>query len=281
MKKRLILDEKKFVEEQLLVNGLSDYLYLGDIKLLIKYWRYLGVIDKKDLKLLLENYLRKFTPYFESLNTVHWQTQNLIYKIIGETKSQKLRIPVPVPVTENELAFCHSAKNNRLEKILFSMLVLSKYLQLTKPKQKTKKEWIPDPDKIYDQPFYRRCYISKNFILKYAGTKEKRSENLFFELKLKDLITSGMGYCKYEGSKSWIELKIDTFDDSPVKLIVDDIENLEKFYPFFCEDCDSIIEKTGSRKKVCGECRKLRERERVKLAMRKRRNSAVLANVTQ
>jgi len=84
-----------------LVNGLTDYLYLGDIKLLIKYWRYLGVNDKKDLLLLLSNYLKKFYPYFESLKTIHYQTQILIYKIIGETKSQKLRIPVPVPITEN------------------------------------------------------------------------------------------------------------------------------------------------------------------------------------
>ena len=132
MKKRLILNEKKFVEEQLLVNGLTDYLYLGDIKLLIKYWRYHGVTDKEDLKLLLENYLRKFSPFFESLLLVNQDRQKLIYKIIGETKNQKLRIPVPVPVTENELTFCHSAKNHRLEKILFSALVLSKYLQLTK-----------------------------------------------------------------------------------------------------------------------------------------------------
>jgi hypothetical protein len=161
------------------------------------------------------------------------------------------------------------------------MIVLSKYSQLTKSKQKTKKEWIPDPDKTYDEPFYRRCYISDNFILKYAGTKEKRTENLFYELSKKKLVKTDFGYCRWNGSKIWKELKIDNFDNSPIKLIVDDIENLSSFYPFFCEDCNSIIEKTGSRKKVCGECRKIRERERVKLAMRKRRIQSVLANVTR
>jgi hypothetical protein len=101
-------------------------------------------------------------------------------------------------------------------------------------------------------------------------------------LRLLGLTESKSGYSKYDNAgQVWIELKIDNFDNSPVKLVVDDIENLSSFYPFFCEDCNSIIEKTGSRKKVCGDCRKIRERERVKLAMRKRRIQGVLANVTQ
>jgi len=261
MKKRLILDEKKFVEEQLLINGLSDYIYLGDIKILIKYWRYLGVNDKKDLLFLLSNYLKKFYPNeFESINKLFPVVEDLIYKIISETKSQKLRVPVSVPVTENELNFCRKAKNYNEEKLLFTMLVLSKYYELTSPVKRN--SFIPEDEKIY----FRRCYLEDSQILKFS---KNRDYGIFRQLIIKNLIN------RIDERKTWFELKIDYFDNSPIKFYVKDIANFLDYYPVLCEDCGREIQKTGSRKIICSDCRVVRERKRSKLAMQIKRNSLV------
>jgi len=54
-------------------------------------------------------------------------------------------------------------------------------------------------------------------------------------------------------------------------LIVDNLDNIIDYFPFYCEKCGKNIERTGRRHKYCEECWKNIHREIDKNAKRQKR----------
>jgi hypothetical protein len=149
---------------------------------------------------------------------------------MGKSKRNKLRIPVNILITKNEIEIIKGLKNYRYEKILFTMLVLAKYFKFTNTSVEKKKSHSENINKYF---------LNKKFnsILKYAHTSQKKNENIKHYLIENKLIEQ-----TYNG-KAFKILFTDMNDCSEEVICITDIDNLIDFYPPYCEDCGKILEK--------------------------------------
>lgn len=241
-----IFDEKSYAEK-MLTDGFLGSKMGSDLLILAKYYFYLGELYEtvwKNLSIFCSRFLKEYDEdlYAEKIDG-----------IVKTANRLNLRIPVNVPITEKEIQSIKEIKNYKLEKVLFTMLVLAKYYKLTNPSKKNASS------KYY--------YVNNSFneILKYAHTTQKGNEVVH------KLYVLG----KIDRSKiidSYIIKFTDNEDTSDIEILVTNMENIISFYPFYCSKCGKDIIRTGRSQKMCNDCWKEQQRENSKISMRKKRS---------
>jgi hypothetical protein len=226
-----IFNEKEYAEE-LLKHGFTKFMSGQDLYVLGIYYKNLGLnIDE------IKNNLIEFCYKF-NINFNYIIYSSFIESVLNKCKKYDLRKLVNIPVTEKELETIRNIKNYRYEKILFTLLVLSKYYVLTK-KKIVKKNIGKSPEYFVNNKI--------NEINKLAHTSVKREENpyhLFYENKL--IIPNLRGGIKINFVNN----------ESDTKIIVEDMNNIPSFYKPLCEDCGKVIEVKSKYHNKCADCYK-------------------------
>lgn len=242
-----ILDELSYAKK-LLKSGLTRFMSGKDIRILIKYYRYIG-IDEDNLYEEIVKYLNKF--YDDYPEPIY---QNFLNTIIRTSKKYNLIISEPIPFRKNELEKIRTLKNYKLERLLFTMLILGKYDFITK-------------NKIDEYNNYT-LNLKDSTVLRLAKISKKKDEDLF-----RELILSGLVQHKDRGD--FDVLLFDRDDDSDILFYVEDINNIWTYYKPYCEVCGVEIEKRNNRHSMCDDCWKKRKKEHTKEAMRKIRQNVI------
>ena len=241
----IILDEYSYAKK-LSQNGLSSFMSGRDIRILIKYFRLQG-IEEGDLYDEIVKYLNKYEKDFDELSH-----QKFLLDIIKTSKNSILKKFDSVIITENEFNKIRSLKNYRLEKILFTMLFLSKfYFQTGKNYSKE----IKNKYTLKMTPYQ---------ILNFAKIDPRIREFLFYELFEKGVVDSDFGK-----DDAYYILDFYKNDDSPPKLIIESIVDFADYYKPCCEICGVEIEKTGRNHRMCDDCWNKQKKELWKKNSRK------------
>ena len=221
-----ILDELSYAKK-LLKSGLTRFMSGKDIRILIKYYRYIG-INEDNLYEEIVKYLNKlYDDYPEPIY------QNFLNTIIRTSKKYNLIVSEPIPFRKNELEKIRTLKNYKLERLLFTMLILGKHDFITK-------------NKINEYNNYT-LNLKDSTILRFAKISKKKDEDLFHELILSGLI-------QHKDRGDFDVLLFDRDDNSDILFYVEDINNIWTYYKPYCEICGIKIEKTGKTQKMCKEC---------------------------
>lgn len=234
----MIFDEKKYALN-LLKNGFSStYINFNDLCILAKYFKYIGK-NRTQIRKNLQDFCIKFgQEYSEVL------FRDRIEGAIKQSQKYGLRIPIDVNITENELEIIKNIGDYKRQKILFVMLVVAKYFKYTDARSQDKRKKVND-----------NFYVNENFndILELANVNIQRLErrDIFYDLYQSKLIYMDMN------RRNDIYYKINFIDDdSDIVIIVNDIENIIKFYPVYCEKCGKVIENKSKRHNYCENCYK-------------------------
>jgi hypothetical protein len=245
--------------EWLLEHGFRRGFLKSEIGLIAKYYRYIG-LEENEISNKTFEFCKKFAlGYNEILD------DPVVEQQIQKSKKYKLRVPIDINITENELKIIKELHNYRYEKVLFTMLVVAKYEKLTNEKNESKEYYInKKPLEIY----------------RLSHTSKKKNENIINILYKKDLIDDKSNIIKYNDNNIKFLLKFTTTEDiSKNVILITDINNIIKFYPPYCEVCGKDIEKNSNSHKLCKDCYKKKEHDRLLETMRKKRG--YYANVTQ
>lgn len=226
----IIFDELTYAK-QLLVKGFKKYVNTNDLTILTQYFRQNGITDELELEKNIIAVCKKHDSEFNEV--LHAKK---IDSAIRRSRNRILRIPVEIPITENELKTIRNLKNYRYEKILFTMLVIGKYLKLTKPGKNK------DSEKYF-------VNMEQNSIFELARTAQKRGENILYELGQLNLIDMNLKFGSY------LILFTDINDKSDVKIVVTDVNRIIDFYSATCESCGIEINRNlKHNKKYCKNC---------------------------
>jgi predicted Zn-ribbon and HTH transcriptional regulator len=225
----IIFNELEYAEK-LFEKGFSRFMSKRDLFILAKYFRHMGENDCEIEKSLID-FCTKFEPEFSEIIFA-----KKIENVIKESKDRKLRIPVDVPITSNELDIIKSIKNYRYEKVLFTMLVLGKYYKLTNTSNlisKSKQYYIKD----YPQEIFKLAHVS-----------QKNDENIMHILYKLGLINNN------KVSDSYYLMFTTTEDNSNIEIIITNINKILDFYPPYCEDCGAILKNKSKMHSKCLTC---------------------------
>jgi hypothetical protein len=229
----LILDEQKRALH-LLEFGFNGVLTYQDIKILAKYFRYIGLKPKKIKENIVDFYKKFDTTYNDVL------FGDKIDTAIKKSEKEIFRIPTPVIITKKEMENIASVKNFRYEKVLFVMLVLSRYYRI-----------------IYNKS-YDDYYLNENFptILSLAKVYTGKRDKDEIRKKLQDL--KMIEFVELRGKITGFtkdNFKLFYFDEnSDQGVIVDNIENIVDFYPSRCRICGNFFEKKIHNQEMCNNC---------------------------
>ena len=247
-----IFNELEYAES-LLEYGPKKSIKNNDLYILGRYYSYMGY-DLKEIRNGVESFLKKYnTGYNEVLFS------NQLDKIVKDSVKIPLRIPKPVYITKNEINKIRSVHNYKMEKILFVLLVVSRYYKLMRDKE------------------YNGYYVNQTFssILSLAHVYAKKSDKEIMQHVLRDLgfirPIEPDGIHKSNG-KDNLQLLYDD-ENSEKTIYITDMNKIIEFYPFFCSVCGKITEKKSNRQKMCDECFYKNRREYENERMRKSRNS--------
>ena len=231
-----ILDELSYAKK-LINNGLTRFMSGKDVRVLIKYFRHIGIEENKIYDEMI-SFLKEKEPNFSEL-----VYQDMILRTIKNTKKTGLRLPEDIPITKNEFEKIKNINNYREEKVMFTILVLVKYFRITNPKKVVYNE--------EEDGNVNHYYLNMTLptILKYAKTSKKKDENIFYSLTQKGLI-----YRYYQVEDCWYKIFFDKNDDSETVIIVTDMNDIPGFYPFYCSECGKIIDKKGRNHRMCDNC---------------------------
>ena len=235
----IILDEFSYAKN-IFNNGLSSFMNGKDIRLLIMYFRNIGV-EESEIYNKINNWLLERQ---ENYNEILYQ--EFLLNIIKTSKKSKIKKFQNIVVTENEFNIIRNIKNYRLEKILFIMLVLSKYYFII--------------GKNFDEnnTNYYTLKTTPYHILKFAKTNEKNKEWIFNQLLEKNIINTNFG-----NDGAYYIVNINKNDNSDPKIIIENFNNFIDYYKPYCEICGIEIEKTGKNKKMCEKCFKEKRKKEI------------------
>jgi hypothetical protein len=225
-----------------------------DLSILAKYFKHIGK-NKTQIRKSLLDFCEKFTPNFNEI-----LSRNKIDSAIKDSEEYGLRFPIDIAVTNTELDIIKNYGDYKRQKILFVMLVIAKYFKYNDTKL------VPLDKTKYNNEFY----VNDTFIniLKIAKVNVSRIERMYI---LNDLQQSKLIATKK--TKRSVSFKINfVCESSDSAIIVNDMNNIIEFYPFYCEKCGKILEKTGRRQKYCKECYKKEDRKTSNDRHKMRRN---------
>lgn len=229
----IIFCEKKHAE-WMLENGFHNFMSSQDLSILARYLKHIGK-NKSQIKTDLIDFCKRYNPEFNEIiydKKLRW--------VINTCDKYKLRIAMNIVVTEKELETIKIIKNYKLEKILFVMLVVSKYFKHNRIRI--------DQSKLKNNENF---YVNAKFtdILKQArvNVSKKERNSLLFELNQTNLIESTLNGA----------YKINFVDESSgSKILIDDIDKIIDYFPIFCIKCGKKMEKRARKHDMCEDCYK-------------------------
>lgn len=226
-----IFDELSYANK-LLSQGPKHSMYYFDLRIVAKYYRYLGK-NENQIRDALEEYCLKFEPYFNSV-----QNSEDLDRAVKATKNNIIRTPKDVPITQKELQIIQESENYKYRKILFTMLVMAKYYKMTDTRIKKK-------DKESQIYYYLNCSFLT--IIRNAHVYLNKKDREFAKGELAQL-----GYI--EGTRYGFKILFTTVPDNlDVGVVITDMNNITKFLPWYCKQCGKKIEKRYKHE-MCSEC---------------------------
>ena len=250
----MIFDELEFAT-RLLKTGFSRYKSISDLFILAKYYRHLGM-NKKEVEKELLNFCYRFNPEFNVV-TDGWRIDNAV----NNSQKYKLRQPIDINVTQQELATIEQIDNYKYQKILFVMLVCSKNERYNGTKIKPKKNKSTDF-------FVNSSFIDILKIAKVNINKQER-DSILHDLNVLELVEAtyyGSFKVKYVNECSEVMLTIQSNGG-----MVEEYKKMKKKIKY-CVDCQKPFEPNSNRQERCEDCAKKREREKTREYVRNYRN---------
>lgn len=229
---KILFDEISFAENTL-KSGFTKYMSTNTLKILAKYYFYLGG-NAETVKTDLQNFCKRFD---ENYNETLWEEK--ILNAIKYAKKEKIKIPLTVYITKSEIEKIKTIKDYKYEKVLFCLLVYSKY---------NKQNYEKNHNKVVENYF---ANITTPEILKIAKVfltrKEQDEMNRYFQLNhfLSYNITPEEGgyVIHYADENSDVEIEINEFID------------IVKYYPPYCDHCGKPLDgKVKANKKMHKKC---------------------------
>jgi hypothetical protein len=222
--------------EWLLEHGFRRGFNKSEILLIAKYYRYIG-LEENEISNKTFEFCKKFALGYNSI-----LDDPVIEQQIKKSKQYKIRIPIDINITENELKIIKELHNYRHEKFLFTMLVLAKYEKLTN---------VSNKDILKENYYVNQKPIT---IYRLSHTSKKKNEDIKHILYKKGLIEDCSDIMKNDNNINFL-LKFTTMNDSSKNIItITNIDDIIQFYPFYCEVCGKNIDKNSNSHKLCKEC---------------------------
>lgn len=237
--------------KKLLSSGDIDFITFHQLFLLAKYFKHIGKNNSQTKKSLIE-FSKKHNKDFNEI-----LARNAIENAIKKSQKYTLRDCKGVIVTEAEMENIRKAEGYKKQKTLFTMLVLAKFFKHNDNRV------APKPSK-YDSGYFSNATLINIFALAKINVSKKERNTMQYELE-RD------GFIRTVRSNSFEIFFAD--ENSKEYLLVDDLDNLIAFYPFYCEKCGKQVEKKAKRHNMCEECYVEYRRTTIKESTRKYRQS--------
>lgn len=254
----MIFNELEFVERMLQKGFLLDK-YLFELKKLAAYYNKHEGLEADDIKTKLKAFCGEHLPQYNEVRHL-----DLILKAAryGAGKKNTLVVIPPVCVTEKELETIRTLQDIQLERVAFTLLVLSK-VNKHKPKKESKaRNAIYDKNgniissKHKEDSYYVTSTNELFTHAKFKGNKSNR-ESLLAELKQKDLIElTAFGTIKVKfvdaGTATPPILTLTHFDDFVLEY--DRLTGHRRID--YCKSCRKPMVKVSNRQEYCTACQK-------------------------
>jgi len=246
----VIWNQKKYVEDVLLKNGINTNRISKDIYIISKYYLNQGKLDNEIL-IILRNMVNQVLPDGSLQKNI-----NFIFNKVKELPSYSLDNEI-MYITKNEInTILNFTDKIKEQKLIFTMLVIYKFMGCD---------------------FYNFIFSD---IFKYAKVKRNNEllENIIHRMVVKGLIT------KYEDNTKKELLRKLNFtelnNESEVEITITNFENFILYFDNYCfktkigncQNCNIKIQIKSNRQKFCDECWKEINREQIRLRVQKHRN---------
>ena len=229
----IVLNEKQWIEDAIqnasLGNKPSETLGR-----LARYYRELGY-KKNEIMKMLEEFMIRCDP---TINVIRWQL--VIENSIKYAQKGNLINIQPISITKKELDMIGELPGLLLQRLMFTLLCLSKYGNAVNPKNNS---WVNRDVRE---------------ILSLANVKVtvKRQSLLFNDLW-------NAGYIGFSNIIDNINVNVKIIDDSneEVAMQIDDFRNLGNQYMMHigdgymvCKHCGAVVKRNAPNQKYCKEC---------------------------
>jgi len=239
----VILDELSYAKK--ILENKTEYPKLKNVIILAKYFSYLGY-KPAQIKRELFEYCHRNDPYFNDV------VQGWKIKIgIREMRKYRIRVPISIPITEEEIKAIKSVKDRISQELLFVLLVMAKFLKYSNTK-------IKPSGKRTIGVFYVNETSRNLFKMIDSRTRKKERERIEHSLCLLGLINRNRKYPYIINFASEI---------SNVVFMVEDYSNIVLYwkrflgYPIIGCSCGKLFFKRTSRK-ICPDCWKKQRLEK-------------------
>lgn len=192
--------------------------------------------NKQEIKKELDSFMHKNYPRY---NPVDWFA--MIESVAEKADKYTLCECDGVTITENEINIIKSVEDKVLERLLFTLLCMAKFLNF---RNENNNDWV----NFDDSEIFKIANISISAFNK--------------GIKLNTLRELGLiEYAKRIDNLNIRVLYIDKSDDATNILLVDDFRSLGNEWRLYCgenyircNECGKLIRKTSKNKKYCTDC---------------------------
>lgn len=237
---RIVLNEKKIVDDALKYGVIDNKKPTTTIRLLIKHFYSQGK-DKNEVKSLIEDFMKK---NYEGFNIVKWNKKldSMVRK--NENQNYNLFIVKDVLISKNEIKTISNIQNYRLEKIAFVLLV---YAKIYNQMNNNDSNWVNSELK----DIFRDAKIAIN-LNSQAKMIHKLKELNLVDISIKvDCTNIKVLFADNDIKEEDILIKVNNFKNFIYEYCKLKNENIIN-----CVECGCLIKRTNSRKKYCKECAK-------------------------
>ena len=244
----LEFNEKKYAEN-MLQNGFIKNKILFELRILAKYFFYLGK-NRNDVRQNVVQFCEHYCPNFNEI-----KYRKLINDVCNYAKNNKLIKINSVLISNEELNKIKSLNDLKLEKLMFVMLVICKcYNEILNSNN----------NKVY-------ANLTDLFSLAKLNIRVSARQKMIKELIDKEFITMSLN-CNYTVKicdKHCTNIGIEINDFNNFVWIYEDYLGLIKIKD--CVVCGDRIKANSSNHRYCAKCKKEKNRETDRLKKRKKR----------
>lgn len=261
----LVLDELSYAKELIKNNDYGRYVRLKDLVLLAKYYAYEGLGTREIRKKLTELCLHVDKNFNEI--TQGWK----ISVALREMKKRKIRLPIPIPVTQREISTITSINDIQLEKILFVFLVYAKILKYNNTLIRPRKR-----PRILGS-FYVNEKLTNIFSVAGVYVKKKERTAMIHALYTRGFLdaTKYNGFVlKYVSENARTAFMVEDYTTIPLYYLRYRFSNVKN-----CDSCGKLFIGRSSKEITCHNCKQNKRREEWRIRQKKHRE--LNKNVTQ
>ena len=250
----IVLDEVRQAE-RIIREGEVGSKPASTLFLLGKYYRQKENLGQEQTFLKLNEFMQM---HYKNYNPALWE--DLMEDISKKAAKYPLREVGSIGITQSELDKISEIRDEKYQKLLFSMLCYAKLYNLISEKNNG---WVN---------------ASVPEIFRTARVAVKYKEDKF--LYLNDLEKAG--FLSFSAKNDNLNIRINFIDMDGASVIrIDDFRELGYAYLNFigngkyrkCQECQRLIRKTGNKSLYCKECRLKKQREWQRNSMRKLRKA--------